>query len=82
MVVKMRGAEAGRTINLRSIAKAQAKHWKTRTYGAELASTTAIKAALSSGVISRDRIILVSANDNFALVAANDNNVVAARLAA
>ena len=51
-------------------------------YGAELASTTAIKVTLLPRVISFDRINILSANDNFALVAANDNNVVAARLAA
>ena len=51
-------------------------------YGAELASTTAVKTSSLPGVISPNRIIKVSANDNFALVAANDNNVVAARLAA
>ena len=58
--------------------------WEQRNkdYGPELASTTAIKAALLPGVISPDRITLVSANDNVALVAANDNTVVAARLAA
>lgn len=51
------------------------------TYGAELASTTVVKALFLLGVTCRDRLFIL-ANDNVALVAANDNHVVADRIAA
>ena len=56
--------------------------WKHRTiYGAELASTTVVKALFLLGVTCRDRLF-IPANDNVALVAANDNVFVADRIAA
>lgn len=50
--------------------------------GAEVGSTTAIKALFLPGMIPPLKGYFTSANDNVALVAANDNTVVAARLAA
>ena len=55
--------------------------WKTLLFGAELASTTVVKALFLLGVTCRDRLF-IPANDNVALVAANDNHVVADRIAA